>query len=389
MRCCSSSHCRIAQSSMTSCAVATSTGIPAGDAISESRRRESTTAASRWFAGLSRQRAGAANRNILERFLAAPTHSGSNAMVGADNFTPEERAEFTLTLRHRPCWRPFDFQRLVEEEGIAEDVTQCCVLERDGQCWVRGLYDCEFSIIQRRHLDDGVIDPGGLQEAGTHEVDGIIAARKDDPCCRIGAREGHEIAESVTRGAFEQALDALNEDDFAALCSKDGAEGGGIGRHLGGMQRGVEVWLCELLNPETKREVFWRQDRDGVLPDRGLAAAGWTRDDHNLNVFEHLQDLLDESGSLEVESIPNGGANVVERDLRMVLERAENLLLAVPIGEWRSRSRAGRSPRRKVRACGMAALASVTRAFHEAAAAATGSPSWAVCASSVFMCAST
>lgn len=76
--------------------------------------------------------------------------------------------EFTLTLRHGLFNRPFDFKRLVEEERLAEEVAECRVLERDGQRRVRGVHQRELGIIQWGHLDDGVIDPGWLQEAGRH-----------------------------------------------------------------------------------------------------------------------------------------------------------------------------------------------------------------------------
>ena len=89
---------------------------------------------------------------------------------------------------------------------------------------MRGLDLRQFGVVERRYLDDRVLDSCGLQEACAHLLHRIVAAREDDAHRSVVPREGHEVAEGVARGLLKQALDALDEDDLASLRGEDGAE---------------------------------------------------------------------------------------------------------------------------------------------------------------------
>src|SRR5262249_39122467 len=159
--------------------------------------------------------------------------------------------------------------------------------------------------VQRRHLNDAIVDACWLQEARAYLFDRIVAAREDDPCRDIVACQGHKVAEGVARRPFEQPLDALDKNDLAALRGKNGAHRRGIRRHLRGEQRGVEMRLREFLDSETKNEMRGREGRDGVFANRGLAAAGGTCDEDDLDILERVENLLDEPGPLEMEIVPD------------------------------------------------------------------------------------
>ena len=203
----------------------------------------------------------------------------------------------------------------------------------------------------------------------------------------VVAREGHEVAESVARGLLEQALDALDEDDLRPCAARMARRVGGIGRHLGGMQRGVEVRLREFLNPEAKGEMVWREDRDGVLADRGLAAAGRPRDEHDLSVVERLEDSGRARRAADGKLLPNVARMVAQRHARVVLERAEDLRSLVPIGVP-SRAAAGRSSRRRVRACKHRGARLGDKGVPRGSSRGDGIAFRAVCASRLFKCAS-
>ena len=92
------------------------------------------------------------------------------------------------------------------------------------------------------------------------------------------------------------------------------------------LQRSVEMRLRELLDAEAEREVRGRKSCDSIFPDRGLAAAGGTRDEDDLNFLERIKNILDKSGPLK-EALADGGTYRAEHELGVLLERAQDLLL--------------------------------------------------------------
>ena len=109
-----------------------------------------------------------------------------------------------------------------------------------------------------------------------------------------------------------------------------------------------------------------------------------------MSVLERVEHLLHERGARQMEVRGRSVERIARRTRHGVV--AESLEHTPFVGADRRRGAravaAGRSSRRRLRLTAIAVLASPTSSFHEAAALATGSPSVAVSASMLLMCAS-
>jgi hypothetical protein len=69
------------------------------------------------------------------------------------------------------------------------------------------------------------------------------------------------------------------------LGREDGTKLRPVRGHLRSGQRGVEVRLREFLDTKPKQEMIRGEHANDVLADRGFAAAGRPRDEHNLSIL--------------------------------------------------------------------------------------------------------
>src|SRR5438045_3412072 len=85
--------------------------------------------------------------------------------------------------------------------------------------------------------------------------------------------------------------------------------------------------LRELLDTKPEGEVVLREERDGILPDGGLAAARRSGDEHNLGALQRAEYLLHERRTLQMKVRADGGADGPKRDGGVIFERLQHTLL--------------------------------------------------------------
>ena len=225
-RCCSSSHCRIAQSSSTSWAVATSNGL-------SSERRDERVAAQRLDHGGVEAGRGRYGRRAPAR--GAPRWSGAPLRAAvpwpARHGGPPRTISRQKSSRNSRsvCGRDFSDDHgissaLSRTKGLRRMLRNAGLLSGMASAGNAASASVEFGVIERRHVDDGVLDAMRLQEARAHLLDGVVAAREDDAQAAVVRGQRHEVGKGVARCLLEQALDAFDEDDLAVLRAEDGAK---------------------------------------------------------------------------------------------------------------------------------------------------------------------
>ena len=273
---------------------------------------------------MGRERSRAPHSDELEHLFARPSHGGRHTVAAAYDLSPVERAEFALCLRKGFLGGPWDTDRLVENEGVAQDVAQSRALERNGEGRIRDLRFFEFSVIERRHADNRVVDAMRLQKARAHLFDRVVAAREHNAQAAVVGRQRHEVRKRVARCLLKQALDAFYKDDLAVLRTEDRAKFRPVRRHLRGAQRGVQMRLCEFLDAKAKQEMIRGEHADGVLAHGRLAAASRSGHEHDLSALERVENLLNESSAWQMKIVPEPRAYSAQDRFGVIGKRLEH-----------------------------------------------------------------
>ena len=164
-RCISSNHRRMAQSSSTSWAIATSNGLSSEDVMRESPRRDSTTAVSRPVAGTWAESACARRTAMIWS-----TSSRGRPMAGATRSPPRTISRQKSARKSRSvCGRDFSEDHgisiaLSRTKGLRRMSRNAGLLRGMASAGLRDLRLCEFGVLERRHGDNRVFDAMRLQK---------------------------------------------------------------------------------------------------------------------------------------------------------------------------------------------------------------------------------